>query len=317
MDELFCLTCVFSFEVIGTFWVTGVTLYAMVTGSFPYDGRFKALHTRMATHWTAAMSWMGHWAIGKRMFIRLPEGGFRSGVPLVVAMRHVSTNDVVIGPHLFGWTLGYNLRMVMKKDLLWDPLIEAAGTRCDNFYINRFNHDNMDIEVEGVAQLLRGGPLDADGRVKGAVIYPEGTRHTPSKKKSVLESMERSNSPHLEFAKSLKATLPPRLKGLLALWNGCPQADLVLVGHVGYDEAMDMLAVIRGDVFNTPLSIRMWRLRADEMPKDEEGRVKAIFEKWKELDTWCHEEREAQRKNPTEYLKKMIEAENSSQYLRV
>lgn len=97
--------------------------YAIATGSLPYSSRFKSFHTRVATKWCAFLAIIGHWIIGKRVFIRLPEIGIRNKVPIIVVMRHVSTNDVVLSPFVFGWMLGFNLRMVMKKELLVSCLV--------------------------------------------------------------------------------------------------------------------------------------------------------------------------------------------------
>jgi 1-acyl-sn-glycerol-3-phosphate acyltransferase len=143
-----------------------VTLWAVARGHWPYSSHFKAAHTRLATAWCAGLARLGHWILGKRIFVRLPEGGVRGGVPIIVVMRHVSSNDVVLSPFVFGWRLGFNLRMVMKKELLWDPFIEAAGTRCDNFFIDRGNKSAMELEVQGVSQLMAPPYQDADGRYK-------------------------------------------------------------------------------------------------------------------------------------------------------
>lgn len=233
----------------------------------------------------ACLAVLGHWIIGKRIFIRLPEGGVRSKTPVIICMRHVSTNDVVLSPYVFGWKLGFNLRMVMKKELLWDPFIEAGGTRCDNYFIDRWNKTDMNMEVQGVSNLMRQPYMDSDGRYKGITIYPEGTRLTAAKRASVLASMEKSKSPYLEHARNLKCTLPPRTKGLLSLMAASNDADLIFMGHVGYDDAVDLLSVMRGDIFNAPLSIRMWRVPAEDWnTKDEAGRIAVILEKWKELD---------------------------------
>ena len=82
--------------------------------------------------------------------------------------------------------------MVMKKELLWDPFIEACGTRCDNYFIDRWNKHDMEMEVQGVSALMKTPYMDADGRFKGITIYPEGTRLTPAKRASVLASMEKA-----------------------------------------------------------------------------------------------------------------------------
>lgn len=181
------LTTYLVFEVVGTVvseWGRGVirgadplaqlatlvTLWALAQGKWPYSSEFKVGHTRLATAWCALLTRLGHWMLGKRIFVRLPEGGVRGTVPVIVVMRHVSTNDVVLSPYVFGWRLGFNLRMVMKKELLWDPFIEAAGTRCDNFFIDRWNKSDMELEVQGVSQLMAPPYQDADGRMKVARV---------------------------------------------------------------------------------------------------------------------------------------------------
>jgi hypothetical protein len=93
------------------------------------------------------------------------------------------------------------------------------------------------------------------------------------------------SSPYLDHARALRCTLPPRTRGLLSLMAASGDADLVFMGHVGYDDATTLFEVMRGDIFNYPLSIRMWRVPAEEWnTKDEAGRIAVILEKWKELD---------------------------------
>ena len=86
---------------------------------------------------------------------------------------------------MFGWRLGFNLRMVMKKELLWDPFIEAAGTRCDNYFIDRWNKSEMELEVQGVSQLMAPPYQDADGRMKvkgrtACCLFCSSCRASPS-----------------------------------------------------------------------------------------------------------------------------------------
>jgi 1-acyl-sn-glycerol-3-phosphate acyltransferase len=302
-------------EVVGTIVCNAVTLYAIATGSMPYSPRFKALHTRVATNWCSSVAAIGHWIIGKRVFVRLPETGIRTKAPVLVVMRHVSANDVLLSPWIMGYRLGFNLRMVMKRELLWDPFIEASGTRCDNYYIDRWNKDNMELEVQGVSNLMRPPYQDADGRFKGITIYPEGTRLTAAKRDAVLASLERQGSPQLPYAQALRCTLPPRTKGLLALLKEGPGIDVLFMGHVGYEGAAEIPAILRGGIFNSPLSMRIWRVAAEDIPKDDEGKIQMILHHWKVLDQWCFDEREAQGK--PDYLEQMIQSEANSQlYLK-
>ena len=107
-------------------------------------------------------------------------------------------------------------------------------------------------------------------------------------------------------------------KGLLSLMKESGKdADILFMGHVGYDDAAEIPAILKGNVFNSPLSCRVWRLAAEEIPEDEEGKVKVFLEKWKEMDEWCYEERQLQLKDPVKFEQNLIELEATSQmYLK-
>jgi hypothetical protein len=98
--------------------------------------------------------------------------------------------------------------------------------------------------------------------------------------------------------------------------KACPKADVLFVGHVGYDEAVSLLNLINGkskamrvlpslvvwrnhqhahatllqsfsdflcSVFGFPVSVKIFRLAAEDVPKDELGAQQAVFKLWKEV----------------------------------
>lgn len=284
-------------ECMGTLQAMLVTLYALAVGMRPYDTRFRTLHTRCATWWCWASVSLVLRALRKPCYFRLPDGPQPSR-PLVLALRHSSVCDTTLTPSLLGWYRDYNMRMVMKRELLWDPVIEAFGTRCDNFYLNRNNRVNMDEELRGIANLMSGPARDeADGRLKAVTIYPEGTRPTPSKRAAVLKSLERAgNVAMAAYAADLKATLPPRMKGLMALLTANSECDVWFVGHVGYDEAISMLTLVRGDICDFPVTARVFVLPSEQLPRHDEAAMEAaILRVWKQMDDWVASVKEAVR----------------------
>lgn len=293
-------------EVFGSIILWFFTAYAMATGSMPYCPRFNRIHLRLATWWTYTSCVICHWIMGKAIYMELDEP-LRKG-PLILAMRHASTADTPLAATLFGGVLNYNLRLVMKRELLWDPFVEACGTRCRNFFVNRENAVNMDVEVEGLRKLMEGPSQEEDdGRFKACSIYPEGTRKTEAKHQAVLRSLEKSgNLEMLEYARSLKATLPPRLKGLTALIKACPKADVLFLGHLGYDEAFSMATMVNGRIFDFPATFRVFTLHAEDIPRDDDKKMEAaVLRVWKQMDEWVYETQVAIKQDRRGYFSKL------------
>ena len=68
-----------------------------------------------------------------------------------------------------------------------------------------------------------------------SVIFPEGTFHTPERLDRAATRLG-ATRPDLEpLARTLRYMLPPRPSGTLALLRGAPDADIVLMGHVGLE----------------------------------------------------------------------------------
>ena len=85
--------------------------------------------------------------------------------------------------------------------------------------------------------------------------------------------------------------LPPRLGGPIALLEEATDADVVFCGHAGFDGYAHISDIWSGRLVGQTIHIRFWRHPAAEVPRDEEGLVAWLYERWQMLDDWVGEQR--------------------------
>jgi hypothetical protein len=210
------------------------------------------------------------------------EGDGDSGPgPLLVFMRHASIGDTLLPAILLSNRHGWRLRYVMKRELLWDPCLDVVGQRLPNVFVRRGSGDSA-AEIEAIQRLA----VDL-GPDEGILIYPEGTRFTPRKRERLLARLERSGDPRLlAKARELRHVLPPRLGGALGLLDRCPEADVLFVGHVGFDGAATLADLWYGRVVGRHVRVCLWRVPARQIPADRDARVDWLYGEWARLDAW-------------------------------
>lgn len=189
--------------------------------------RNQRLHYRLQRWWAANLIGALCATTGLRIEV---EGAKNLGDgPLVCLGRHASLGDALVSAWVFGSRADRNPRYVMKRELLADPCLDIVGQRVPNYFVDRAN-PVADAEVAGIAAMAAGlGPGDV------AVIFPEGTRASPSKRAARLEQLaERSPARHARLA-GLTHVLPPRPAGANGLLAQVPDADVVVLWHVGFD----------------------------------------------------------------------------------
>lgn len=144
--------------------------------------------------------------------IRLEVEGLEDyrGRAILLFFRHVSTADTVLPAYLVAEPQKILLRYVIKRELLLDPCLDIVGNRLPNYFVRRGSGES-EYEIEKVKCLLR------DLRPgHGVLMYPEGTRFTPSKRERVLKRLaEKGDGESLRRALELKFVLP---LGSEALW---------------------------------------------------------------------------------------------------
>jgi 1-acyl-sn-glycerol-3-phosphate acyltransferase len=200
--------------------------------------------------------------------------------PILLLLRHASVADTLLPAVLVSDRTGRRLRYVMKRELLWDPCLDVVGQRLPNAFVRRGTGDAA--ETARVRELARGlGPDE------GVLLYPEGTRWTPARRRAVIDRLARSAEPKLlERAQALQWLLPPRLGGVLALLESAPEADVVIGVHTGFEGVRSLADVWNGALIGRRIRVRFERIAAGAVPVERDARVAWIFDQWERLDAW-------------------------------
>jgi 1-acyl-sn-glycerol-3-phosphate acyltransferase len=202
------------------------------------------------------------------------------GGPVLVLMQHTSLVDTLLPTTFLTRRRGLALRWVLKSELLVDPCLDVAGLRLPNAFVRRDGTDTAQ-SLARVAALARDlGPRD------GVLIYPEGTRFTPSKRRRALDRLATSQPALLPRAERLQRVLPPRLGGPLALMEAAPEADLVFFAHHGFEGLATVAAVLSGELVGKTVRLRFWRHARAEVPVDRQERIAWLWSRWEEVDVW-------------------------------
>lgn len=202
----------------------------------------------------------------------------------IVLCRHTSFLDAIATFVVVGLRAKKKARYVLKSDLLWEPALGIAGQRLPNHFVRR----SSSTESELVALGRLGADLDHDEVV---VIFPEGTFPAPHRRVKALARLE-DRPELLARGEALQTLLPPRTGGTLRLLDSASDADVVLMGHVGFEQFSSVGRVLRSVPFRHPVRVRLWRCRRSEIPIDRSDRQRWLFGKWNEIDRWVTSELE-------------------------
>ncbi len=200
--------------------------------------------------------------------------------PIIVLARHASLVDNLLPAAFITRPAGIRLRYVLKKELLADPALDVVGNRLPNAFIDR--DGDSAAATRQIADLARGmGPHE------GVLLFPEGTRFSPERRRRVMAVLEK-RSPRLHgLADGLRSVMPPHTGGVLALLESC-RADIVVLAHRGLDGFARLADIWRGAMVGTNVDVRMWRIGAERIPDDRQGRVEWLFDLWHEIDGWIN-----------------------------
>lgn len=177
------------------------------------------------------------WAANLMAWLRVTTGitvdtrgleAFTPG-PTVLLCRHASLADSLLSAWVVTTRCRLAPRYVLKRELLADPCLDVVGNRLPNHFLDR-NATDSTAELDALRAL---------GREMGvhdvAVIFPEGTRSSPTKRARAMERIAERDPERAARLAGLRHLLPPRPAGSAALIEGCPGADIVLGWHVGFD----------------------------------------------------------------------------------
>ena len=163
---------------------------------------------------------------------------------------------------------------MLKRELLWDPCLDIVGLRVPNYFVDRSSQQS----VNELAAVTR---LSADLATSDvAVIFPEGTRSSDTKRKRAVEKIRDQSPERVAATEGLRHLIPVRPSGTLALLEGAPCADIVIAWHTGFDGLSTFGGVIaalgRSDVH---IVFRARRLQRSSLPDVNVGWLDDIWVK--------------------------------------
>jgi len=244
-------------------------------------GRIRSLELRftyrLQSWWAGGLFWVIRTLFSMRLVIDADHVVVPG--PVLVFIRHASIADVLLANAIVTRRHGLLLRYVLKKELLVDPAIDIAGNRLVNYFVHR-GSGNSD-EIASVRALAEG--LTAD---EGVLIYPEGTRYTTEKARKAGDSLARRHPQLADRARAFRHVLPPRLGGPLALLAGAPDADVVVISHVGLDGLANVKHMWSGKIVGADLRISFRRVPRSTIPSDPDRQVDWLFAEWAVVDEW-------------------------------
>lgn len=198
----------------------------------------------------------------------------------IVIGRHRSVFDALLPSTIFG-SRGLLTLYTMKEDLQWGPNLDIVGHRMGHVFVNRTSKD-LESELEPIRELA--SRVDDDSV---AVIFPEGTFFNSTRLERAVNAIERRDPRRGDLAKRFRHLLPPRPAGTLAMLESAPDADVVMLGHVGvepFGSIPDILANL-GSHANR-LRVKAWRYSRASIPTDPDAQIQWLFERWLEMDEW-------------------------------
>jgi len=261
-------------HVLGLVLLLGAWVAGMVAGR----ERERQLDYRIAV-WLANAVWQAAQRLyGMRTEVEGAEA--LTPAPFVLMSRHASLLDTLLPLVFVARPHGWVLRYVVKRELLWDPVIDIVGHHSPMVFVRRGKgeHGAEIALVEALARHLGAGDAIA--------IFPEGTRFTPTKQGQILDSLAAHDEATFEHAQRLKHLLPPHPGGPLAVLD---HTDVIFCAHTGLEGANHLRDLVAGALIGATVQVRYWRVGAAEIPSEPEARMRWLQQWWERLDAWIDE----------------------------
>ena len=206
--------------------------------------------------------------------------------PILLLSRHASILDTILPIKILGEAHGMGMRIVQKDILRWNALVDVASHRSPRAFIKR-GSNNIEREIGHMKHLLEG-----IGHGDALVVFPEGSRFTPEKKKRVVAKLQTNNPIAAARAQSLDSVLPVRPAGTIALMDARPDIDIVFLAHTGLEGANGLNDFVRGALYKRKLRMKFWRVAASDIPQDKDERLEWLHTEWAKVDKWITANRE-------------------------
>jgi len=208
--------------------------------------------------------------------------------PFLLLSRHASLLDTILPLVVLGGRHNRRLRYVMKRELLWDPVLDAVGHRWPTAFVRRGTRAAK--EIEHVAAL--GEEL---GAREAIVLFAEGTRFSRRKRQRLIEGKDSARAAR---ASSFEFVLPPHPAGPFALLDAAPSLDVVFCAHTGLEGTNHFEDLLAGSLLGNHVKMAFWRVPRDEIPTGRAERIAWLGEQWHAVDQWIGENRSSKHRFP-------------------
>jgi 1-acyl-sn-glycerol-3-phosphate acyltransferase len=213
-----------------------------------------------------------------------PEGAR----PLIVLARHAGAGDSFLVTHQLLSVYARRPRIVMKRLLQLDPVLDVLGNRLPNAFIAP--RPGADVEITA-----RIGELAAGMEPAGALlIFPEGGNFSERRRASAIRRLrELALHRQADQARGMRHVAPPRPGGVATAVEAAPEADVVFVAHTGLEHLSSPQAIWRQVPFGDAIRARWWLVPAADIPREREEQTAWLYEWWTRLDGWIAAHRPA------------------------
>jgi 1-acyl-sn-glycerol-3-phosphate acyltransferase len=263
----------------GVGWAWLESAGVLVAGGLWVVGRRRdqSAHWRLQRWWAANLMTVLRTTTGLRVEAAHVEA-LQPG-PAVVLCRHASLADSLVSAWVITSVAGLHPRYVLKRELRFDPCLDVVGDRVPNYFLDRDAADSS-AELAALRSLSAGmGPMDV------AVIFPEGTRANPAKRTRALERIAERDPERLARVSPLQHLLPVRPAGSAAVVAGCPQADVVVAWHSGFEGFDTFGGIVAGIGRGAPeVRFGVARFERSTVPDEPSAFAAWLDARWLEAD---------------------------------
>jgi len=196
--------------------------------------------------------------------------------PAIVLCRHVSLADASLPSLLYQVERGYQIRGVIMAELLADPGFDLLYGRLGSVFVQREGSDEARRAVSRIAVDL--------GRDTVVVIFPEGRLFRPELRDRFLGRLAEQSPERRQRLGELRHVLPPRPGGVLALLEAAPAADVVVIGHTGFECIPSFAAMRRLVPIERTIRVFAWRIPRAEIPAEPLAQIAWLDDQWRRLD---------------------------------
>ena len=93
----------------------------------------------------------------------------------------------------------------------------------------------------------------------------------------------------------MRFTLPPRGGGAMAMLEGAPGVDVLMVAHLGLESFVSIPNIVRNAPLRVPVKIHCWRVKSSDIPPDPAAQFDWLFHEFEKIDRWICAALEPQR----------------------